>query len=202
MDKMTFASATLLLILTTDPLGNIPLFLAELKKVRPERRMKVIAREVAIATGVLLGFLVFGRALLGMLHLSEQALQVAGGMILLLIAIRMIFPDHGVRLGDHEEEEREPFIVPLAIPLIGGPSAMATVMLLATRYPHQMMEWVGVVLIAMAVTAVVFSGSTRIQKILGDQAITAIERLMGLVLSAMAADMLLRGATAYLRGTV
>jgi MarC family membrane protein len=194
----SFLSATILLILITDPLGNIPLFISALRQVRAERRRVVIFREVLIAFTALLVFMVFGKHFLSVLHLTDQALSVAGGVILLLIAIRMIFPEHGTRLGDDEHKE-EPFIVPIAIPLIAGPSAMATVLLLSSREPGRMFEWIGALSISMAVTAVVFALSTRLQKTLGEQAITALERLMGLVLTAISVEMLLSGVATYIR---
>ena len=137
--ETTFLSATVLLILTTDPLGNIPLFIAALEEVRPERRVRVITREVLIAFALLMVFMLFGRHFLAVLQLSEEALSVAGGVILLIIAINMIFPHHSAKLGRHETG-REPFIVPLAVPLISGPSAMATVLLLSSRNPGRSLE--------------------------------------------------------------
>ena len=98
--EQTFLSATILLIVITDPLGNTPLFISALKRVRPERRLMVISRECAIAFAVLLVFLLFGRQILGVLHLSEDTLRIAGGVILLLIAINMIFPGSGAKMGD------------------------------------------------------------------------------------------------------
>jgi len=196
METATFLSATILLILTTDPLGNIPLFIAALEEVRPERRLLVITREVLIAFGLLLAFLFGGRAFLDALHLSEEALSVAGGVILLLIAINMIFPHHSVKLGEHDVK-REPFIVPLAVPLISGPSAMATVLLLASRNPGRNLEWAGAILISMVIIYVVFLMALRLQKLLGEDAITAMERLMGLVLTAIAVEMLLGGVASY-----
>lgn len=197
--EQTFLSATILLVLITDPLGNIPFFISALRNVRPERRRIVVARECLIAFAALLLFLVAGRPILRLLHLSEDALRVSGGVILLLIAIRMIFPERGAPPGTEEGEEREPFIVPVAIPLIAGPSAMATVLLMSTPDPLRMLSLTASLTVTIAITAVVFVSSTRIQKALGDQAITAMERLMGLVLTAIAVEMLLGGVVSYFR---
>jgi len=195
--ETTFLSATILLILTTDPLGNIPLFIAALEKVSPERRFRVITREVLIAFAVLMTFMLFGERFLELLHLSGEALSVAGGVILLLIAIDMVFP-HRRSPGGHEFKG-EPFIVPLAIPLISGPSAMATVLLLSSRNPGRSLEWSCAIFISMLVLYVVFLLAIRLQKLLGEDAITAMERLMGLVLTAIAIEMLLSGVTSYIR---
>lgn len=197
--ETSFLSSTILLILITDPLGNIPFFISALRKVRPERRRIVVVRECLIAFAALLVFLVAGRPILRILHLSEDALRVSGGGVLLLIAIRMIFPEHGERLGEDEAATVEPFIVPVAIPLIAGPSAMATVLLMSTPDPLQMLSLAGSLTVTIAITALVFVSSTRIQKVLGEQAITALERLMGLVLTAVAVEMLLGGIASYIR---
>jgi len=194
----TFLSATFLLILITDPLGNIPLFISTLKRVKPERRRLVIFRECLIAFVTLLVFMIYGRKFLEVLRLSDDALRVAGGVILFLIAIKMIFPSHDGG-GLDNEEHPEPFIVPIAIPLISGPSAMATAMLIAGSNPARMLEWVGALVISIAVTTVVFLLSNRIQRVLGEQVITALERLMGLVLTAISIEMLLSGVASYVR---
>ncbi len=195
----SFLSATILLVLITDPLGNIPFFIAALKHVRPERKRIVVVRECLIAFAALLLFLLAGRPILRLLHLSEDALRVSGGVVLLLIAIRMIFPEHGARDRGDDESPPEPFIVPVAIPLIAGPSAMATVLLMSTPDPMRLLSLAGSLTVTIAITAVVFVSSTRIQKVLGDQAITAMERLMGLVLTAIAVEMLLGGVVSYFR---
>jgi MarC family membrane protein len=193
----TFLSATILLILVTDPLGNIPLFLAALHRIPHDRHRAVILRECLIAFMALLLFMVSGRRIMAVLHLSDDALRVAGGVVLFLIAIKMIFPDGGPKFGD-EEGEGEPFIVPLAIPLIAGPSAMATAMLIAGGNPERMWEWVLALFLCILVTLVVFLMATRIRKVLGAQAIIALERLMGLVLTAISIEMLLSGVAAYI----
>ena len=196
--ETTFLSATILLILTTDPLGNIPLFITALEGVRPERRVFVITREVLIAFALLMAFMLFGRGFLSLLHLSPESLSVAGGVILLLIAIDMVFP-HRRPHGSGHVIKGEPFIVPLAIPLISGPSAMATVLLLSSRNPGRSLELGGAILIAMSIIYVVFLLSARLEKWLGEDAMTALERLMGLVLTTLAVEMLLGGVTSYIR---
>src|SRR5688572_33142879 len=119
---MTITSAALLLFLVMDALGNVPFFLSALKNVEPARQNMVLYRELAIALGILVLFLFAGQHLLALLHISDPALTVAGGVILFLIAIRMIFPSSERSM--QELVEGEPFIVPLAIPYVAGPSAL------------------------------------------------------------------------------
>ncbi len=196
--KQSFLSATILLILITDPLGNIPLFIAALRKVDPSRRTHVILRECAIAFFTLVVFLIFGKAFLNAVKLSDESLRIAGGVILFLIAINMVFPDSGGKLVE-DESGAEPFIVPVAIPLIAGPSAMTTVMLLSSSSASLTMEWIGSIFIAIAVTTVVFFASQKLEVWLGKRFLSAIEKLMGLVLTAIAVDMLLGGIATYIK---
>lgn len=194
----TFFSATILLILVTDPLGNLPLFISALKQVKPERHRIVILRECLIAFGVMLLFMLFGKNILAGLHISDDVLRIAGGVILFLIALKMIFPGSGAKLGE-SEGPAEPFIVPIAIPLISGPSAMATAMLIAGSNRHRMLEWICALVLTILVTLVVFLLSNQIQRRLGEQVITALERLMGLVLTAVSIEMLLHGVATYVK---
>ena len=196
--EQTFLSATILLIVITDPLGNIPLFISNMAKVKKERRLKVIVRECVVAFAVLLVFMVFGRQMLSLLRLSEETLRIAGGVILFLIALNMIFPGSGVAVGQDGIAD-EPFIVPIAIPLISGPSAMVTVMLVAGSNPARMLEWIAALAITIAVTFLVFLASDKIKDVLGSRVISAVEKLMGLVLTAMSIDMLLSGVAAYIK---
>ncbi|MBA3597415.1 MAG: MarC family protein [Methylibium sp.] len=192
----SFVSALVLLLLVLDPFGSIPIFISVLKGVAPERRNWVAMREALIALGVLLGFMVSGRGFLDLMHLSERSLEVAGGVILLIIAIRMIFTS-GSQIYASEGGAREPFIFPLAVPLLAGPSAMATVLLLASRQPGQMVEWVGAVTVALSVCAAVMLSAERIRRLLGHSMVSAIEKLMGLVLTAIAVEMILAGLKRY-----
>lgn len=195
--ETSFASAVVILLLVTDPIGNIPVFAALLQGVEPARRVRVIVRECVIAFGVLVAFVFFGRSLLAVFGLSDRALNIAGGLILFLIALHMIFRGAESVFGDIVKGE--PFIVPLAIPSIAGPTAIATVMLLVSRAPERLAEWIVAVTVAVATTLVVLLFSQRIARVVGERALLALERLMGLILTAIAVEMLLRGIEAFVR---
>jgi len=194
---LSFASAVVILLLVTDPIGNIPLFVTLLRRVERSRRVLVIARECAIALGVLLLFGLFGKALLDLFGLSDRSLNLAGGVILFLIALRMIFRNHEGIFG--ESPLGEPFIVPLAIPSIAGPAAIATVVLLVSRAPQRLPEWLLAVTAAIAVCFLVLIFAERISRWVGERVLAAFERLMGLLLTAIAVEMLLRGIEGFVR---
>ena len=191
----TFLSAFILLLLVLDPFGSLPIFIPVMSTVPPERRRWVVLREVVIAFGVLFLFMFFGEGFLHVMRLSERSLEVAGGVILLIISIRMIFGHGGAAYGI--SEGREPLIFPLAVPLLAGPSAMATVLLLASRQPDRLVDWVAALACAMVVSGVVLLASDRIRRWLGDPVVSAIEKLMGLVLTAIAVEMILAGLKRY-----
>jgi MarC family membrane protein len=186
----TFASATILLLLITDPLGNIPIFVNSLRAVPPERRARVILREVLIAFSLLLAFMFVGQSFLKAMSLSDVSLQIGGAVVLFLIALRMIFPPPP---QDSPVPLTEPLIVPLAIPALAGPSAMATVLLLVSQAPERRMEWVAALTVTMAVCAVVLLLAERLQRVVGLRVVSAFERLMGLILVSISVEMLIRG---------
>jgi MarC family membrane protein len=194
--EYTFLSATILLILITDPLGNIPLFISCLRGVSPHRRTVVILREVAIAFAILLVFMVVGQGFLRMMSLTDQSLRIGGGIVLFLIALRMVFPHPDGPFGG-DTRGGEPLIVPLAIPALAGPSALATVMLLTSQAPGKMFEWIGALTVTMIVCAIVLMLAERIQAWLGERAMMAFERLMGLVLVAISVEMMLGGIRSF-----
>ncbi|NKJ48789.1 hypothetical protein CIC12_19000 [Burkholderia sp. SG-MS1] len=196
--QYTFLSATVLLILITDPLGNIPLFISCLRGVAPERRTIVILREVAIAFAILLIFMVLGQGFLRMMSLSDQSLRIGGGIVLFLIALRMVFPHPDGPFGG-DARGGEPLIVPLAIPALAGPSALATVMLLTSQAPGKMFEWIGALTVTMIVCAIVLMLAERIQILLGERTMAAFERLMGLVLVAISVEMMLGGIRSFVQ---
>jgi small neutral amino acid transporter SnatA (MarC family) len=186
----TFASATILLLLITDPLGNIPIFVNTLRAVPPERRARVIVREVLIAFGLLLAFMFIGQSFLKAMSLSDVSLQIGGALVLFLIALRMIFPPPP---QDSPVPLTEPLIVPLAITALAGPSAMATVLLLVSQAPDRRMEWVAALSVTMLVCAVVLLLAERLQRVVGLRVVSAFERLMGLILVSISVEMLIRG---------
>lgn len=192
----TFASATILLLLITDPFGNIPIFVNALRNVAPERRMRVILREVLIAFLLLLSFMFIGDGFLHLMNLSDLSMQIAGAVVMFLIALRMIFPSGTV---EADTMLGEPLIVPLAIPALAGPSALATVMLLVSQAPERRLEWIAALCVTMAVCAVVLVLSERIQRLAGKRVMMAFERLMGLILVAIAVEMLLRGIKQFVQ---
>jgi multiple antibiotic resistance protein len=187
-------SFVFLLLLVLDPLGNIPFVLSLLRQVPKERHARIIIRECAVAVLVLIGFLLVGDGLLRVMRLTDPALEIAGGLILFLIAMPMVFPPSS-KVG-HElaegETDGEPFIVPLAIPMIAGPSALATV-LLASRQDGQVMPWVVAIVLACMINALFLLASGWIARLFGKAGMLALERLMGLILTTMAVQMLISG---------
>ena len=194
---MTVLSAALMLFLILDPLGNIPVFMSLLKGIAPSRQRFIIARELLIALVVLMLFLWGGKYALEAMHLRQESVAIAGGIILFLIGLRMIFPPPEGIMGSHDGEG-EPFIVPMAIPMVAGPSGMAAVMLLGSNEATRMTDWSLALLIAWGATAVILYSATYLHKILGDRVLTAVERLMGMLLVAISVQMLVDGIRAYL----
>jgi MarC family membrane protein len=194
---MTLLSAAVLLFFVMDPLGNVPLFLAALRHVDPARSRTVIVRELLIALVVMVVFLFLGRPVLELLHVSPAALTAGGGFILLLIALRMIFPssEHSLR----EEADEEPFVVPLAVPYTAGPGLLATELLFMTREPDRWPVWLGAVGLAWLASAIILYYSSNLRTLLGDRGLTAVERLMGMLLVVVGVEMLMAGVAQYIR---
>lgn len=199
--QMTTLSAAILLFLIMDPLGNIPLFLSLLKDVPPKRRRAVMVRELLIALAVLLMFLMGGQLILKLLQLREESISIAGGIVLFLIGIRMVFPPaEGGVFG--QAGEGEPFIVPMAIPGVAGPSAMAALLLLTNSQPGRTADWAIALLGAWLATAIILLSSTYLFRWLGESVLTALERVMGMLLIALSVQMFLGGVAAYLHLSV
>lgn len=194
----SFFQAFVLLVLVTDPFGNVPIFVSALQSVSPARRWRVVVRECTIAYILLLLFMFLGRHFLEALQLSEISLRIGGGVVLFIIALRMIFPQPGGIMGD-VESDHEPFIVPLAIPAIAGPSALATVLLFSSNNWEDMLLHVSALSAVAVVWLVVLLSAERMQNALGPRVMTAFERLMGLILTAMSVEMLLAGIRGYLK---
>ncbi len=194
---MTILSAALLLFLILDPLGNIPVFLSVLKPLPPERQRRVLIRELLIALAVLMLFLWCGKYALELMHLRQESVAIAGGIVLFVIGIRMIFPTPEGLMG--ELPGGEPFIVPLAIPMVAGPSGMAAVMLMGSQQPERLMDWSLALAMAWGATAAILFSATVLYKWLGRRVLTALERLMGMLLVAISVQMVLDGIGTYLK---
>lgn len=193
---MDIAATALLLFLIIDPIGNVPVFLAVLRGMPPRRRRYVILRELLFALGVMLLFLVAGGTILGLLQLQQEALSIAGGIILFLIALRMIFPhEHGPVAQD-----QDPFFVPLAVPLVAGPSVIAMLLLLVSREPERMLDWMAALILAWGASAVILLGSSSFYRAFSERGLRAMERLMGMLLVLLSVQMLLDGIGEFVKG--
>ena len=188
---MSILSAMVLLVLVLDPLGNVPLFLAVLRNVPHARHRIIIIRELLIALGILIVFLFAGPYILDALQVSNYSLGIAGGIILFIIALNMIFPSSKGLFG--ETTSGEPLIVPLAIPLVAGPSALTTVILLMANDPAHWLSWLLALLAAWFATGIVLVFSDFLGRVLGERGTEAVERLMGLLLATVAVNILLNG---------
>jgi len=196
--EASFVPAVVLLLIVCDPFGNIPLFVSALHGVPRERRVAIILRECLIAFAVLVTFVFVGAPFLRLLGLSELSLQIGGGVVLMLVALRMVFPTPEGVFG--QTPGGEPFIVPLAVPALAGPSALATVLLLVSRDPARLWQWVAAIAVVMTVSAIVLGFAERIMRLLGERVTLAFERLLGLVLAAIAVELILRGLKTFIAG--
>lgn len=194
----SFFQTFILLLLVTDPFGNVPIFATALRQVERSRRWKIVVRECAIAFGVLVLFMFFGKHFLVALQLSDISLRIGGSVILFLIAMRMVFPQPGGLFGEGDGDG-EPFIVPLAIPALAGPSALATVLLFSSDNLKEVAVHLGALTAVGVVWLAVFLPAERLQDALGPKVMTAFERLMGLILTAMSVEMLLAGIRDFLK---
>ncbi len=183
------------LFLLMDPVGNVPLFVAILKDHHMQRQRMIIFREMCIALAVIITFTFLGEAFLDVLGISHSSTLISGGIILFLIAIRMIFPSH------QEDEvtnstKKEPLVFPLAIPLVAGPGVLAAVSFYSHNEPWQVMV-VSIVIAWVVSTTILLCGS-HLKKVLGPRGITACERLMGLLLTLMAVELFMHGLSIYI----
>jgi len=197
MVSMTLLSAAVTLLLILDPFGNIALFNSILRKIPAHRRRQILIREIAFAYLLLILFLLVGGQLLGFLGLQQSSLSIAGGIMLFMIAIGMVFPKTGVNFSSESGDE-EPFIVPLATPLIAGPSGMAFLLLLASQHPGRLGEWTLAVTAASAASAAILIMGDRLLDLLGSRGMRAVERLMGMILTLIAVQMILNGVSLYM----
>ncbi|MGC8728272.1 MAG: MarC family protein [Elusimicrobiales bacterium] len=195
MSLIEIVSAVITLTLVMDPLGNIPLFISVLKNVKEEKRKRIIIRELFIALGLMLFFLFFGKWIVTLFSMDMVSLSVSGGIVLFLIALSMIFPSKENSIIDPKEE---PFIVPLAIPLIAGPSVLSMILIYNMKDPGNIPTWFLIVIISWLINVLILSFSSKIAKFLGEKGMNAIERLMGMVLITISVQMILNGIKKFL----
>lgn len=188
---MNIFSLSISLFLLMDAIGNVPIFISVLKELEPNRQRKIIFRELILALGIIIAFYFIGNYLLSLLNISQQAVLISGGIILFIIGLKLVFPPHGEE-SFKIEGGKEPFLVPLAVPLVAGPAVLATVML----YSHQKLPiWnvLTAILIAWAATTLILISSIPLKKLLGERGLVACERFTGLILIMIAVQMALNG---------
>ncbi|MDF2177813.1 YhgN family NAAT transporter [Aliiglaciecola sp. CAU 1673] len=192
-------SAAIMLFFIMDPLGNLPIFMSVLKHIEPKRRNIILARELLFSLGIMLLFLYSGQTVLDFLNVRQETVSIAGGIILFLIAIRMIFPAHGS--SSVQASDGEPFLVPLAIPLVAGPSLLAALILIASQDPSRMTDWTIATCAAWLASATILMFSGLFHRLLGERGLIAVERLMGMILVMISIQMFLDGIASYLEHT-
>ena len=194
---MEFISVLLTLFLIMDPFGNIPVFLSQLDKVDPIRRQKILIRELIFALIVIIGCILFGKYIISFMGLRQESISIAGSIILFLIAIQMIYPFRIFELKD--DIDSEPFIVPLAIPLIAGPSLIAVLLLFSSSESGQILTIIFASSLAWLLTSLILLFSTYLLRFLGKKGLTAVERLMGMILVAISVQLFLDGISMYFK---
>ena len=188
---MSVFSAAALFFIVFDPLGNMPLFMCVLRSVDRRLHFKIIARELIMALIILIIFLFAGRHILSLLGISQSSLGIAGGIILFMIAIKMVFSGSDKIFTNMADGV--PFLVPLAIPMIAGPSAIATAILLMAKEPERWPEWLLALVLGWMGCGIILIFSGRLGELIGEKLLKAAERLMGMILTAVAVEMFVVG---------
>ena len=188
---MAIISAIFLLFIVLDPIGNIPCYLSVLKDVDCTKRQAIIVRESLIALAILMLFMFTGKYILQLLQVSQSSLGIAGGIVLFLIAIKMIFSSSSELFANHSE--KEPLVVPLAVPLVAGPSSISAVILMMAREPTRWIDWLIALICAWMISGIILLFSEKIGRFAGNRALVAVERLMGILLTVVSVEMIIVG---------
>ncbi len=191
-------SAVVTLILVMDPFGNIPLFITALKKVSPERRNLILARELVIALAIMVTFLFIGNKFLNLLGIAQYSMGIAGGIILFIISVKLVFSSAEEETPKSVKDE-EPFIVPLALPLVAGPASLSTLLILSSGQTSKAFYVFIALIIATAINAAVLMLSFPISNVLGKRGIIALERLTGMLLVLMSVNMVMNGIAEFIK---
>ena len=188
--EFSILSATLLFLFVIDPFGNIPILLSAMKKVSQKRQRQIVLRDGIIGLLILVFFLFFGAQFLKLLHLETQSISIAGGVVLFVIALKMIFPP---AIGSESNAMDEPFIVPISIPMLAGPSTLATLLVMVKSFPTRQMDLLIAIFSAWLISVIIFSIAPLLNRILKEKGLAAFERLMGMLLLMMSVQMLVNG---------
>jgi multiple antibiotic resistance protein len=191
-NSFSIISTMLLLLFVLDPFGNIPLLLSILKNATPKQRYKIIIRESIIGLMILMVFFFFGEKFLNIFHLQTESITIAGGIIFFIISLKMIFPNaHGDSIFATKEED--PLVVPIAMPLIAGPGALATILVLVQTNQEHLPSLFVSLFLAWIISGAILLFSPLFYKVLKNKGLTALERLMGMLLLIMAVQMFIDG---------
>lgn len=191
-------SLALVLLFVIDPFGNIPLLLAILKGLPRRRQVYIIAREMLIGLALMVVFLFFGKSFLALFSLETGSIRIAGGVIFFVIGLRMVFPG---KEGVMPEQQGEPFIVPIAVPLVAGPSALATLILMGEANREHPGGVLLALLLAWLSSSVLLLLSPGVYRLLGQKGLAALERLMGMLLLMLSVQMFVDGIRALFAAT-
>ncbi len=200
MDFAPYITAFVTLFVIVDPVGLAPLFVALTQGMDPQHRRAIAVRSILIGAGLLTLFGLLGEAVLGFVGISMPAFRIAGGILLFLTALDMLFERRTKRREDQAAHVDDPSVFPLATPLIAGPGALATMILLTGEAPNDW-GWLaavhGVMFAVMAVTFLFFLAAGIIERALGPTGINVVTRLLGMLLAALSVQFVLDGLRAF-----
>lgn len=189
--EFSIIGTAVLLMFILDPFGNVPLLLAILKDVDSKRKKFIIIRESICGLAILLVFFFFGKTFLSIFHLETASVTIAGGIIFFIIALKMIFPGEKGNVALFGTSD--PFVVPIAIPLIAGPSVLATIMVMTQTYSEHFWPLFISVILAWTLSTIILYMSPFLYKILKERGLNALEKLMGMLLLMLAVQMFVNG---------
>ncbi|MFT2099239.1 MarC family protein [Marinomonas sp. 2405UD66-6] len=198
-NEFSILSATLLFLFVIDPFGNIPILLSVMKGVAQKRQYQIVIRDGLIGLLILVAFLFFGAEFLKVLHLETESISIAGGVVLFVIALKMIFPS---ALSQEKTNVVEPFIVPISIPMLAGPSTLATLLVMVKSFPEEQNSLLISVLAAWGISVVILAMAPLLNRLLKEKGLAALERLMGMLLLMMSVQMLVNGVRSLITHTV
>jgi multiple antibiotic resistance protein len=192
----SFFAISLTLFFVIDALGNIPSYLNLLKPYDKKKQRLIALRELFIALGIMIIFNYLGRILLTLLDIHEATVQLSGGIVLFLIAIRLIFSSEDEKA---KWKEQEPFIVPIATPIIAGPSVLSVIMIFAQEESSAKLTVLGAIFLSWFLSSILFLFARPIYNLVKDKGLNACQRLMGLIVALIAVQLFLQGAAGAFR---